>query len=551
MLLGPPSKNNGGAADVSAPGLLAYAAGSSITIVDVNSMQLVFTFSLSPHPSSVGTTAATSLSPFITAIRWSSIPLIPAYQPDSWALAVLSGSLLLSLYNIATGRCFFKYDSSPEYFSCLRRDPFDARHFCALGLKGFLLSVKLLGDSENDVISQEVQIRADTAELQRLERDSSGSSTNNWAPALSVFHNYVVKFAFSPHWKHVILVGFPRELVVFDLQYQSGLPRGCGKFFEVLPDANTEVEVLYCAHLDGKLSTWRRKEGEQAHMMCLMEELIPSIGTSVPSPSVLAVTISQSDSTLQSIHKHCSDASSIDVDFDNPFDFHEGSLIISKTHLIYIFDDGKIWKWLLTAEGYGNAQKDIARKDKVTEVGKVPMPESESSKEVMSTDDPILDAVTQSDKTYSNKNHRSSPASSQEEVSFKGPERNIGKFKVVPCMHIGGLNTSITLNITFGAGALQEALAALREAQLPDTAAMFIFACHEILDKFLSIPDFDGESDSSSRNKKLNLPGLNPENEDVIAVGEYYGQYQRKLVHLCMDSQPYSDSAALAGIIAS
>lgn len=154
-------------------------------------------------------------------------------------------------------------------------------------------------------------------------------------------------------------------------------------------------------------------------MMCLMEELIPSIGTSVPSPSVLAVTISQSDSTLQSIHKHCSDASSIDVDFDNPFDFHEESLIISKTHLIYIFDDGKIWKWLLTAEGYGNAQKDIARKDKVTEVGKVPMPESESSKEVMSTDDPILDAVTQSDKTYSNKNHRSSPASSQEEVSFK------------------------------------------------------------------------------------------------------------------------------------
>lgn len=76
MLLGPPSKNNGGAADVSAPGLLAYAAGSSITIVDVNSMQLVFTFSLSPHPSSVGTTAATSLSPFITAIRWSSIPLV-------------------------------------------------------------------------------------------------------------------------------------------------------------------------------------------------------------------------------------------------------------------------------------------------------------------------------------------------------------------------------------------------------------------------------------------------------------------------------------------
>ncbi|CAA2982533.1 Hypothetical predicted protein [Olea europaea subsp. europaea] len=264
--------------------------------------------------------------------------------------------------------------------------------------------------------------------------------------------------------------------------------------------------------------------GEQAHMMCLMEELIPSIGTSVPSPSVLAVTISQSDSTLQSIHKHCSDASSIDVDFDNPFDFHEGSLIISKTHLIYIFDDGKIWKWLLTAEGYGNAQKDIARKDKVTEVGKVPMPESESSKEVMSTDDPILDAVTQSDKTYSNKNHRSSPASSQEEVSFKSYMLHESAVRVALQYLVARPFFLWALILYVAAGALQEALAALREAQLPDTAAMFIFACHEILDEFLSIPDFDGESDSSSKNKKLNLPGLNPENEDVIAVGEYYGQ---------------------------
>ncbi|XP_022882358.1 uncharacterized protein LOC111399335 [Olea europaea var. sylvestris] len=91
------------------------------------------------------------------------------------------------------------------------------------------------------------------------------------------------------------------------------------------------------------------------------------------------------------------------------------------------------------------------------------------------------------------------------------------------------------------AGGLKEALAALREAQLPDTAAMFIFACREILDEFLSTLDTDEESDSSTKNKKFNLAELNPENVDVIAVGEYYGQYQRKLVHLCMDSQPYSD----------
>ncbi|KAL2548578.1 Uncharacterized protein Fot_10108 [Forsythia ovata] len=54
--------------DISNAGLLDYAAGSSVTIVDVNSMQLVFTLLLPPHPSSAGTTAAASLSPFITAI---------------------------------------------------------------------------------------------------------------------------------------------------------------------------------------------------------------------------------------------------------------------------------------------------------------------------------------------------------------------------------------------------------------------------------------------------------------------------------------------------
>lgn len=92
------------------------------------------------------------------------------------------------------------------------------------------------------------------------------------------------------------------------------------------------------------------------------------------------------------------------------------------------------------------------------------------------------------------------------------------------------------------AGALQEALAALREAQLPDTAAMFILACREIHAEVLSNLDIiDDESNSSVNDKILNLRALDPENEDVIAVDEYFGQYQRKLVHLCMDSQPFSD----------
>ena len=91
------------------------------------------------------------------------------------------------------------------------------------------------------------------------------------------------------------------------------------------------------------------------------------------------------------------------------------------------------------------------------------------------------------------------------------------------------------------AGALQEALAALRGAQQPETAAMFILACREIHAEFVSSLDSDEESGEPNKETLLNLPELNPDNEDVIAVGEYYGEYQRKLVHLCMDSQPIFD----------
>ena len=46
-------------------------------------------------------------------------------------------------------------------------------------------------------------------------------------------------------------------------------------------------------------------------------------------------------------------------------------------------------------------------------------------------------------------------------------------------------------------GALQEALAALREAQQPDTAAMFIRACREIYAEIISdLGDLDDKSSS-------------------------------------------------------
>lgn len=93
------------------------------------------------------------------------------------------------------------------------------------------------------------------------------------------------------------------------------------------------------------------------------------------------------------------------------------------------------------------------------------------------------------------------------------------------------------------AGAMQDALMALRDAQQPDTAAMFMLACHEIYADFVASLDFMEEASSSAttKGKLFVLPGLDPNNDEVIAVGEYFGLYQRKLIHLCMDSQPFSD----------
>lgn len=88
------------------------------------------------------------------------------------------------------------------------------------------------------------------------------------------------------------------------------------------------------------------------------------------------------------------------------------------------------------------------------------------------------------------------------------------------------------------AGSLQDALAALREAQQPDTAAMFIIACREVHAEFIEGLDPDDESSALIKDKLLVLHGLNTQNEDVIAVGELYTKYQQQLVHLCMDSPP-------------
>ncbi|KAK4853158.1 hypothetical protein QYF36_004671 [Acer negundo] len=471
MLPGPPSRNNFGSADLSPSGLLAFSSGSSISILQSPSLQLISTIPL-PPPS----TTANSLSPFLTSVRWtpstlrrdllstepSTSHLLLATgdrhgrialldfrlrsvvlwidpdpnpklgiqdlcwilsRPDSYVLAAINGASTLSLYNTSTSAaCIWKYDASPEYLSSIRRDPFNSRHFCVIGLKGFLLSVTVLGEKEDEIVIKELQIRTDCTELLKLEKDLGAGSSSS--PASALFTLYMVKFAFSPQWKHIIFVTFPRELVVFDLKYETtlfaaSLPRGCAKFLDVLPDPDNEL--LYCAHIDGRLSIWRRKEGEQVHIMCTIEELMPSIGTSVPSPSILSVLISQSESTLQNVGKlysHAPHTDSANVDFDNPFDFSDDTLLLSKTHLISISDDGKIWNWLLTAEGAGDIQKNVTSSAMDANVSEVPFPGTNTNT-MASSGGLALEASKQLEHLNDRVDRPSNSTSSQSDMSFK------------------------------------------------------------------------------------------------------------------------------------
>jgi hypothetical protein len=92
------------------------------------------------------------------------------------------------------------------------------------------------------------------------------------------------------------------------------------------------------------------------------------------------------------------------------------------------------------------------------------------------------------------------------------------------------------------AGALMEALDILRKANQPDTAAMFLLACHEA--KVSARASMNAAAavkecppmivDSKASANTLDLPGRLPQHlEGIQAVCEYYGLYQRLLAHMC------------------
>lgn len=156
--------------------------------------------------------------------------------------------------------------------------------------------------------------------------------------------------------------------------------------------------------------------------MCSMEELMPSIGTSVPSPSILSVLLCQSDSTLQNICKNYSDVPSspyLREDFDNPFDFCDEPIIVSKIHLISVSDDGKIWNWLLTAEGQADSQKEDKKLGLVNADGRVPFPDANSNSVLSTAGGCSLNVGRQQEHLNDSKSRLPSSIFSQEEILIK------------------------------------------------------------------------------------------------------------------------------------
>lgn len=199
-----------------------------------------------------------------------------------WSLIAIHGQSLVSLWDLSTGRSIWRLDASPEVLGCIKCDPFDARQVCIIGSKGLVLSLHIAGMSDLDVIVKRYQLtiveergtNSTTAAGKggggTSDRDSGkdGGSVSGAGSSVVVNQSsvplagYHVKCLFSTISRGILYIMFPRELFVFDLQFGTmlsnvGLPRGCGKLLELV--AVVDGDVLYCAHVDGKLTAWRRK----------------------------------------------------------------------------------------------------------------------------------------------------------------------------------------------------------------------------------------------------------------------------------------------------
>lgn len=314
VLSPPPSKENGGAAHCSPHGLVAYGAGSSVVVMEPRSMQLI---AVLPMPASKN--APLQPAPFVTAVQWTpeTIPRDLAAQDSStahlqlavgdrqgrvaiwdvasgdvctwlevdpekgrqgiqdlcwvygqpWLLAVIHGPTCLNIWDPTSGRCIWRFDSGGELLGCVRADPFDSRQFCLVGLRGLLLSILVGGVSESDILTKKYVLPGQDEKGTVVEKTKDGApssgSTSSGAPALASAPGVIVRCLYSRTRRGLVYVMTPREIVVVDLAFgmplaSTSLPRSCSKLLDLL--ACTDGDILYCAHQDGKVTAWRRKE---------------------------------------------------------------------------------------------------------------------------------------------------------------------------------------------------------------------------------------------------------------------------------------------------
>ena len=137
------------------------------------------------------------------------------------------------------------------------------------------------------------------------------------------------------------------------------------------------------------------------HLLHAVEELMPSIGTIVPPPAVLATTIWQSESIFRNIDKQCQDLAqmqsshSVIFDTNSNDNMHQGAM----SYLTSISEDGKIWSWHLTFDKSAGSKKTNLGANQYSQYTQNPI----AGPTVESTDDSV--SVTNVGKEPGTSNH--------------------------------------------------------------------------------------------------------------------------------------------------
>ncbi|CAM6125774.1 unnamed protein product [Calypogeia fissa] len=436
MIAGPGTKENGGCSHCSAHGLLAYGAGSCIVVVDVRSMQLVVVLPM-PSPRSnpslpapyvtavqwIPETMSRDLTQEVSTAhlrlavgdRHGRIAIWDAAVKDivswldlesekgrlgiqdvcwvygmPWLLAAIHGPSLIVIWDPQSGHPVWKYDAGPELLGSVRCDPFDARQVCVVGLKGLLLALLVQGTGESDVVVKQFNITVSeernsgnlgilghgTGSFHKDSGFSAGSSSVG-APAMAANPGVIARAMFSPRTRGLLYLIYTREIVVFDSNFgmalaSTPLPRGIGKLLDVV--AVADGDILYCAHQDGKLSAWTKREGKQVFTLSFTESLMPFMGSPVPAPTVLAVVHcplqvqvrkttgkgKEDTPTLQLSSIPLPGSSPAPTGFiESPRHEKESSAlstsnddeeVLVEATFVCVTDDGKLWQWIIGSQ---------------------------------------------------------------------------------------------------------------------------------------------------------------------------------------------------------